>query len=127
MSRRTLAHFTRRLLPDCRIVTASDGEAARSCWLQHRPQVSMLDLNMPHLDGCDLVSWLRAYEQQHQLPPHHNITTLCIAITGYSAAHVGQQCRQAGFDGFLEKPVGLEDLKAALHFLQRQTTNRNPT
>jgi two-component system CheB/CheR fusion protein len=86
--------------------TAHDGESALAQALEFEPQVVLLDLAMPRVDGFSVAGRLR------QLPGMQNVCL--IAISGY-----GRECdiaasRRAGFDAHLLKPVELHELEAAI-------------
>ena len=70
------------------------------------PQVDLLvtDLNLADGDGCDLLTAIRAI--------HPGLRA--VAVTGSERPEDRRRCERAGFDGFLLKPVGLDDLVAAV-------------
>jgi CheY-like chemotaxis protein len=72
---------------------------------QFRPDVILLDLEMPALDGFHLAVDLRACAE---------LNCRLIALTGHADKEMRDRCTQAGFDGFLSKPVAAEQLQAAL-------------
>lgn len=86
--------------------TAHDGleaiEAARS----HNPDVALLDIGMPKINGYEVARRIR------QEPWGQRI--LLVAITGWGQDDDKQQAREAGFDHHLTKPVNLADLRALL-------------
>lgn len=101
--------------------TAADGEqAVKAFWSAHEasrlppphdaeivslPNVVLMDINMPIMDGYEATQRIRHYEKKHGLPP-----SMIIAVTAlYSeAAHV--EAYGSGFDLFLSKPVRLKEL-----------------
>jgi CheY-like chemotaxis protein len=74
--------------------------------LTHRPDVLLIDVAMPDLDGFCLALAIR----QH---PSLN-GALLVAVTGYADDAHRQRGRQAGFDHYLVKPVELGFLKSLL-------------
>jgi CheY-like chemotaxis protein len=70
------------------------------------PDVAVLDIGLPGMDGLELAARLRA-------DPRLAGTRL-IALTGYGGASDRQRVKDAGFDVHLVKPVSLEHLKRAL-------------
>jgi CheY-like chemotaxis protein len=62
-----------------------------------KPQVCLLDIGLPDIDGNELARRLRA------LPDMENATL--IAATGYGRQQDREQARQAGFDHYLVKPL----------------------
>jgi CheY-like chemotaxis protein len=67
-----------------------------------RPQVAILDIGMPGMDGCEIARRLRTDLGLHSV--------LLIALTGLSFEQDHQRTRAAGFDHHLVKPVNLERL-----------------
>jgi CheY-like chemotaxis protein len=76
---------------------AYDGAAALEIASAYLPDVVLLDLAMPKMDGCQLARLLR----QQACFTH----TLLIAITGYADETHRRLCEAAGFDQRLVKPV----------------------
>lgn len=85
------------------VSTAVDGPAALALIRAESPEIALIDIGLPGLDGIELVRRLRA----QPLPQR----TLLIALTGYGAAEDRQRALAAGFDAFLVKPFGLEDFE----------------
>ena len=70
------------------------------------PQVAILDIGLPGMDGFELAGRLRAL-------PHGAAVTL-IALSGYGRADDKARSSAAGFNAHLVKPVNLGDLQTAL-------------
>lgn len=70
------------------------------------PEVAVLDIGLPVMDGYTLASNLRAKYGSHELR--------LIALTGYGQKKDFEQSQAAGFDVHLVKPVLLQDLDAAM-------------
>ena len=88
------------------VVVANSGQAALSLAREHRPDVILLDIGMPGMNGYDVARELRAQ------PAFED--TLLVAITGYGRASDVQQTQAAGFDHHMVKPVDYEKLQALL-------------
>ena len=71
------------------------------------PDVMILDIGLPDMDGSELARRLRA------LPALAH--TRLVAHTGYGAPHDREKTRAAGFDVHLVKPASIAQLQAALH------------
>ena len=71
-----------------------------------RPDLMFVDLLMPDMDGCDLVTRIR------QMPAFAHTTI--VAITGLSDEGHKTLALKSGFDTFLVKPVALAEIKAVL-------------
>jgi PAS domain S-box-containing protein len=85
---------------------AYSGEDALASVEAFRPDIGLLDIGLPRMDGYELSSRLRAMPQLSGLR--------LIALTGYGQAADRQRARAVGFEGHLVKPVGLSELERAL-------------
>ncbi len=85
------------------VYDAADGQAAIALARQVRPQIALIDLGLPDLNGYELASRLRG-------EPHLGSMAL-IALTGYGAPEDHQRSRDAGFCLHLVKPVDPETLR----------------
>jgi two-component system CheB/CheR fusion protein len=95
---------------------AHDGRAALSLAQTFRPNVLLLDIGMPELDG---------YEVARALREQPSIADMClIALTGRGRQEDERQAIQAGFDFHLRKPCDLNDLRRtiAAHRSRSETT-----
>jgi PAS domain S-box-containing protein len=85
---------------------AHSGHAALRVADETRPDVVLLDLGLPDLDGCDVARQLRARPFGQHL--------LLVAVTGWGGDEDRLRTRQAGFDAHLLKPVLWEQLEPLL-------------
>lgn len=89
------------------VVTASDGRTALEAASADPPEVVLLDIGMPRMDGYEVARRLRARPEMQQ--------ALLVATTGFGLDEDRQRARQAGFDYHLVKPVDpvtIEDVLA---------------
>ncbi len=88
---------------------AKDGEAAIYLWESWKPQLIMMDIYMPAVDGYEVTQHIRLQEMSRGLSP-----TPILAVSG--AATAGEQARAlaAGFNGLLHKPFERQQLLAAI-------------
>jgi signal transduction histidine kinase/ActR/RegA family two-component response regulator len=84
---------------------AADGPEGIEVALASRPEVVLVDIGLPGLDGLEVARRLRAALGK---------TPLLIALTGYGQPEDRRLSRDAGFDVHLVKPVSPEQLAAAL-------------
>jgi len=70
------------------------------------PEVMLLDIGLPEMDGYELARRIRSSERGSDV--------LLIAVTGWGQPGDRDRAREAGFDEHMTKPVGLRDLEAAL-------------
>jgi PAS domain S-box-containing protein len=98
-----------RLLGD-EVATAHDGLRAVEVAESFRPEVILMDIGMPRLNGYEATRRIR------EQPWGKGITI--IAVTGWGQEVDRRQSREAGCNGHLVKPVGLADLEGLLATLK---------
>ncbi|HWI24438.1 MAG TPA: response regulator, partial [Lysobacter sp.] len=89
---------------------AFDGASALDVAGAFLPDVALLDIGMPGMDGYALARELRAD------PRHRDL--LIVALTGWGGEADRQRTRDAGFDEHLSKPVDVHALRTLLHEMQ---------
>jgi CheY-like chemotaxis protein len=91
----------RLLLPllGCRVDAAADGREAIRMALANRPDMALIELRLPGLDGLAVVRAIRAA---------YGGAVLVLAYSGRDDA--GPEAKAAGFDALLVKPVGSDAL-----------------
>jgi CheY-like chemotaxis protein len=88
------------------VTTAHDGTTALAIAEREQPQVVLLDIGLPGIDGYEVARRIRAQ------PGGENI--VLVAITGYGQAEDKQRAQEAGFALHLVKPIEPEALQRAL-------------
>src|SRR5437879_6431215 len=78
------------------VLTAADGESALAEAVSKRPDLIVLDLEMPGPSGYEVATALKARTDTHAIP--------LIAATGYSHGKQLELARAAGFDTIMVKP-----------------------
>jgi len=106
----TQAHF------ECR--AADSGIAALALADEFRPDVAVLDLGLPGMDGLQVARRLRSDPPQARM--------ILIAPTGYGQAADRVAAREAGFDEHLVKPVQGEQLLSLLADMQGRAATATP-
>jgi CheY-like chemotaxis protein len=89
-----------------RVHTVADGPAALEAAERLRPDLILLDLGLPGMDGFEVAHRLRKSA--------HGRTARLVAVTGYGQESDALRARAAGFDAHVPKPMGKEDLLEAL-------------
>jgi CheY-like chemotaxis protein len=104
------------LVEECghRVCTAHTGQAALAAALDYRPDVVLLDIGLPELDGFEVAKRIR---QQSVL---HNI--VLVAMTGYGRDTDRQRSLEAGFDHYLVKPVDFGKVQQILATVSAKPT-----
>jgi DNA-binding response OmpR family regulator len=96
---RTLAQ--RLIMRDLRVIIAHDGEQALSKTQKEKPDVIVLDLNMPGMHGMDVLREIREIYPQIQV----------IILTGHGTDKDEEEAIRLGGFGFLKKPIEIETLE----------------
>jgi two-component system cell cycle response regulator DivK len=81
----------------CRVLEASDGQEAFESVVESRPDLVLMDLSMPRVDGFDAIRSIRGREEFARLP--------IIAVTAFDRADSRDGAKAAGCDQFLSKPI----------------------
>jgi DNA-binding response OmpR family regulator len=87
------------------VLTAADGVEAVSAYEQERPDLILLDVMMPRLDGLSACQKIRAFEKKSggRVP--------VLFLTARDSTHDKTSAALSGGDEFIAKPVSLEDLR----------------
>jgi len=97
----------------------TSGEEAIAAVRAHEPDVLLADLAMPGLDGFALIRCIRTLGGPSARVP-------AAAFSAFTAADYRQQAQQAGFQGYLEKPVAPHELAAEVARLAALSDARGP-
>lgn len=98
---------TRR--PGMSMLSAEDGASGLASAAQHRPDLILLDLQLPDMDGREVFRRLKANPSTARIP--------CIALSGEAAQEEIQATLAAGFAGYLTKPVDFDAFDRALDLI----------
>ena len=85
--------------------TAADGLEALAAWAPSRYSAVLADLHMPGMDGYEMTRRIRAAEGENAVRP-----TPIIAVTANALRGEAERCLAAGMDGFITKPVAIDNL-----------------
>ncbi len=96
-------HIFRRR-PDILLLTAPEAKLGIELAEAHRPDLILLDINLPGMDGLTAFKHLKALEETRNTP--------VIAISANAMPKDIQEAMDAGFDDYITKPI---DVKALLH------------
>jgi CheY-like chemotaxis protein len=79
------------------ILKAVDAEEAQRIIEHHRPELVLIDIALPGMDGLTLTRKLRAEEKTKDL--------VIVALTAFAMKGDEQKARDAGCDGYIAKPI----------------------
>lgn len=91
------------------VMTAADGTGALEAVKRQKPDIIVLDLELPGLSGFEVAQQLRRDEETRYIP--------LIAATGYSYVKQLEQAKQSGFDSVVIKPCDPTGLVAEIRRL----------
>jgi CheY-like chemotaxis protein len=91
------------------VVEACDGEEALDRIEQTQPDILLLDIGMPVLDGFAVLRQLRENPRLAALP--------AVAVTAYAMQGDRERILSSGFDGYLSKPIDARSLVEELERL----------
>ena len=89
-----------------RVLTACDGEEAVSIADCARPDLILMDIAMPHLDGLGATRRIRDTGGLQHVP--------VVAVTAFDTSGFRKAAFDAGFDGYLTKPIDFERLRTLI-------------
>ena len=96
-----------------RTLVTHDGPSALQAARTFQPQIAVVDIGLPVMDGFELA--------RHLLAPTTAISTKLIALTGYGQAQDRVKTAAAGFAAHLVKPVDLDQLREVIERLLVRT------
>ena len=94
---------------DYTVLQATDGlEALRMARL-HRPDLILMDIQLPEVSGLEATARLKADEELRSIP--------VLAVTAFAMKADEEKVRQAGCDGYLTKPISIDGfIQAVEHY-----------
>ncbi|MGH7234769.1 MAG: response regulator [Nitrospiraceae bacterium] len=107
-----ICDLLRRILtPAHEVITATGGAEAVALFKQHRPQITVLDLVMPELDGSQVLQRIREIDPQASV----------IILTGKASDALEEEVRALGATDFLRKGgLSVQDLRGIVGRVQQQ-------
>jgi two-component system, cell cycle response regulator DivK len=97
------------LLGEFEVLAAEDGEKGCEIALREQPDIILMDLEMPVIDGWEATRRLKGNPQTHDIP--------VIALSAHALAGEREKAMAAGCDEFDTKPIEFERLVATVRRL----------
>ncbi len=92
-----------------RLLIAHNGQEAIDLAISHHPNVILMDVQMPGVDGLEAMKKIRQQERLHEIP--------IIALTALAMKGDEERCLAAGADYYLSKPIKLKQLSSLIQEL----------
>lgn len=93
------------------ILTATDGTSALNQAIEHKPDLYLLDLGMPRLDGVEVIAGLRGWT-----------SAPILVLSGRTGSADKVEALDAGADDYVTKPFGVDELLARIRALTRRAS-----
>lgn len=108
MNRILLISMIKRIMPEINIMEANNGLEALEKYQDRKPDLVLMDIQMPEMDG---------YTATRKIREEENITgehTPILALTAGAVQGDKEKCLEAGMDNYITKPIDFDVLKEAL-------------
>lgn len=92
-----------------RVLTASNGEEAVAVAVRARPDIILMDIAMPELDGLGATRRIRSHPELNAVP--------IVGITAFETDGFRRAAFDAGFNGYLTKPIDFDRLNKLILML----------
>jgi CheY-like chemotaxis protein len=99
----------------CAFITATHGQAALQLAQDCQPELILLDVMLPDLNGIEVVQRFRQNPQTTNIP--------VVAVTALARAEDRDRLILAGFNDYISKPYMLDDLEAVIHRYLSRTSS----
>lgn len=90
----------------CNIIEASNGEAGLDCARMFKPDLVLLDISLPVMDGFEVLAQIRKLEYLNRVP--------VIALTARAMKGSKEEIMAHGFDAYISKPIDGERLRKTI-------------
>lgn len=104
---------------DCTVEGVRDGREALDTAHRFAPDLIVMDIQMPHVTGLELIEAIRADNELAHTP--------VMAVTAYAGKADEERARAAGADAYVSKPISLMRFVAAVEEFMRPQSPPGPT
>jgi two-component system, cell cycle response regulator DivK len=81
------------------VIKTNSGHAVLGLAREHRPDVILMDIQLPEISGLDVTKWLKDDAELKSIP--------VIAITAFAMKGDEERIRNGGCEGYLSKPISI--------------------
>ena len=85
------------------MVVAADGREALQAARQHRPDLILMDIQLPEISGLEVTKWLKEDDELSHIP--------VVAVTAFAMKGDEERIRDGGCEAYISKPISVS------HFL----------
>jgi two-component system KDP operon response regulator KdpE len=96
------------------VIVATDGAAAVNQAIEHKPDLYLIDLGMPQLDGVEVIQGLRGWT-----------SAPILVLSGRTGSADKVEALDAGADDYVTKPFGVDELLARIRALTRRVPGQD--
>jgi two-component system, cell cycle response regulator DivK len=98
------------------VVQAMTGDSGWRMAREVRPDLILLDIQLPDISGLDVITWLKADEDLQSIP--------VVALTAFAMNGDREMFLERGFDAYISKPISIPDfLKVVSGYLGTNVTH----
>ncbi len=98
------------------VAPVKDAREALACAASFRPDIIVMDIQMPHISGLELIEQIRRDMDLRRTP--------VMAVTAYAGAGDEERIREAGADAYVSKPITLSQFMATIQTLSDLSDSR---
>ncbi|MDF3024984.1 MAG: divK1 [Alphaproteobacteria bacterium] len=93
-------------------IKTRDGTKVMDLARQHRPDLIVMDIQLPEVSGLDVTKWLKSDEELKSIP--------VIAVTAFAMKGDEEKIRQGGCEDYVSKPISIIDfMKTVQKYLEK--------
>ncbi|MFO0995334.1 MAG: response regulator [Alphaproteobacteria bacterium] len=94
-----------------RIITTKDGKEALRLAKEHRPDLVLMDIQLPEISGLEVTRMMKADGDIRHIP--------VVAVTAFAMKGDEEKIRQGGCEGYISKPISVSRfIETVAHFLK---------
>lgn len=80
-------------------IKTDDGLKALDLAREHRPDLILMDIQLPEISGLEVTKWLKEDDELHSIP--------VIAVTAFAMKGDEERIRQGGCEAYISKPISI--------------------
>ena len=94
------------------VLQTQDGVRALDMAREHRPDLILMDIQLPEVSGIDVTKWLKADDELKHIP--------VIAVTAFAMKGDEEKIRASGCEAYISKPISVSHfLETVAEFLKK--------